>query len=182
MTHTDVAPTRERYLVSLEALANISIICVSVLLAWVVKDRFLTRSAPAPRSALTIGMKLPLPSSALNHDGRSLIFVLRDTCHFCQESAEFHKVLARTSDAHGIKTVAVMPHNSERSQRYLGEHSIPIQSVVQSDADILKVHGVPTLIVVNRDGAVEKTWEGKLDASREQEVLEYVERSTPPKT
>src|ERR1044071_9500943 len=62
MTHTDVAPTRERYLVSLEALANISIICVSVLLAWVVKDRFLTRSAPAPRSALTIGMKLPLPS------------------------------------------------------------------------------------------------------------------------
>src|SRR6185437_9428914 len=42
-------------------------------------------------------------------NGRTLVLVLSTNCHFCQDSAKFHRELARYCAEHRITTLAVFP-------------------------------------------------------------------------
>jgi hypothetical protein len=60
----------------------------------------------------------------------------------------------------------------ETSRIYLEQHGLEIPTVTAVKRGDLKVSGTPTLLLVDRSGAVQRIWRGKLSPPQENEVLE----------
>ena len=69
------------------------------------------------------------------------------------------------------KMLAVFPDRAEEVNEILRTQNLPIPRMPQMNVSSLKVSGTPTLILVDQNGKVEKTWVGKLDSAGEQSVV-----------
>lgn len=150
-----------------ELLANVAIIIVAVLLGGVLIKRYLLTSDDAfgdrnNVSRITAGTKVSLPEIDWAKSDRTLLLVLSKGCRFCSESATFYQRLVRDTDGRGVQFVAVLPQDVNEGRKYLNELGVTINEVKQSSLDSLGVGGTPTLILVNREGAVTDSWVGKL--------------------
>lgn len=59
----------------------------------------------------------------------------------------------------------------ETNQAYLDKNGVAIHTVISMDENRLKVSSTPTLILVHSDGKIAGIWVGKLNSSRENDVL-----------
>lgn len=163
-----------------ELLANIAIIIVAVLLGGVLVKRYLLTSDDAfddrnSVSRIAAGTKVSLPEIDWAKSDRTLLLVLSKGCHFCSESAPFYQRLVRDTDGRGVQLVAVLPQDVNEGREYLNELGVTINEIKQSSLDSLGVGGTPTLILVNREGAVTDSWVGKLPPDKESEVLDRLQ-------
>lgn len=160
-----------------ELLANIAIIVVAILLGGVLVKRYLLTGNDAldDRDAgmrIAAGTKVSLPEIDWAKSDRTLLLVLSEGCRFCSESAPFYQRLVRDTDGRdGVRLVAVLPQDVNEGRKYLNELGVTINEIKQSSLDSLGVGGTPTLILVNREGAVTDSWVGKLPPDKESEVL-----------
>ena len=121
------------------------------------------------RPRIQIGAKLPLEGVDWVKNQKTLVVALSDKCHFCTDSANFYQ---RLSQDHGSAAlIAVLPQPVEESKQYLGQLKVMISDVRQVPLTSLAVTATPTLILVGKDGAVLKSWVGRLKPEREAEVL-----------
>ncbi|MDQ3820673.1 MAG: hypothetical protein M3362_23730 [Acidobacteriota bacterium] len=124
-----------------------------------------TTSAPSGQGLQALGVNW-------KGNRRTLLLVLRDGCHFCTDSADFYRRLAKDDAALShTKLVAVLPGSVEDSRRYLGGLGVPVEQIRQSPLGSLGVSGTPTLLLVNDKGTVTKSWVGQLRADKEAEVV-----------
>lgn len=159
----------------LETGANVAIIAVSVLLAAVLLQRQFfagpsgTDVGPAPR---------PLQVSSLGMDWKAsrltMLVVVREGCHFCTESAPFYRRLSAETRNTGVRVVFLLQQHETQDTKYVDALVVPAAERQQADFERMNIRGTPTLIVVDRKGAVVKAWEGKLTASEEKEVLTLI--------
>jgi hypothetical protein len=115
-----------------------------------------------------------LPALDVNWAGnkQTLLLVLRNGCHFCTDSAAFYQRLVSERGVQAkTKLVAVLPGTVEDSRRYLDGLGVPMTEVRQEGLSTLRVSGTPTLLLVNEDGTVTKSWVGELSARKEEEVI-----------
>jgi len=104
---------------------------------------------------------------------QTLVLVLREGCHFCSDSAEFYRRLAKACGPRSnTKLVTVLPGSLEDSRRYLNDLRVPIVEVRQSSLNKVNVRGTPTLLLVNDKGVVTKSWVGQLLPDKETEVID----------
>lgn len=162
-----------------ELLANLAIIVVAALLAFVLVSRYLLpseqKAGGAEAAQVKAGMKLSLPGVDWGQSNRTLLLVLSTTCHFCSESAPFYQRLAQEKSKHGdVRLVAVLPQGIEEAQKYLADHGIAVDQVRQSIPGAPYAKGTPTLILVDSTGSVVASWVGKLPAEKEAEVLSRI--------
>jgi thioredoxin-related protein len=102
----------------------------------------------------------------------SLIMALSTHCHFCAESIPFYKrVLDRNQELSKFHTVAVFTQDSDEPAPYLRDKGLEVNEIVTADLDALHTTGTPTLILVDRNGAVIRSWIGKLTPNAESEVM-----------
>ena len=94
------------------------------------------------------------------------------TSGFSTESAPFYQRLAREKAGRGdVRLLAVLPQAVEESKKYLGEHGVAADDVRQTEPRDLGVQGTPTLVLVDKTGAVVDSWVGKLPPAKEDEVV-----------
>src|SRR5262249_38228526 len=118
------------------------------------------------------GKKISLPNMDWRRNDRTLIFVLSSGCRFCAESASFYKELVQKCVKQGnIQIVAVLPQPVDAGRKYLSDLGIPVDDVRQLPPSSIGVRGVPTLLLVNKEGIVTDAWRGKLSPDKELEVL-----------
>jgi hypothetical protein len=157
---------------NVEFLANVAIIVVAVAICAVLVRQYVFPGAEpeAPRPA--VGSKIELPGVDLSSNGKTLLLVLQQGCHFCTESGPFYQKLSRevATRAREVKLVAVLPQAMDEGRRYLDSLGVPDVEVKQVSLKNLSVGGTPTLIMVN-NGTVSDVWVGKLDAAGEAQVL-----------
>jgi thioredoxin-related protein len=156
-----------------ELVANILIIVVAVLLGGVIVQKYFfgsTANQPA-RLQPTVGAKVNLPDVDLSAQPKTLILVLQKDCRFCTESAAFYKRLQESTQNKNVKLVAVLPGKIEESKAYLSNLGINNLDIKQSAMDNLQTSGTPTLILTNNKGEVTNFWLGKLETSKEDEVI-----------
>ncbi len=164
-----------------ELLANIAIIIVAVLLGGVLVKRYLLTSDDAfddrnSVSRIAAGTKVTLPEIDWAKSDRTLLLVLSKGCRFCSESAPFYQRLVRDTAGRGdVRLVAVLPQDANEGRKYLDELGVTINEIKQSSLDSLGVGGTPTLILVDREGAVRDSWVGKLPPDKESEVLDRLQ-------
>jgi len=108
---------------------------------------------------------------------QTLVLALREGCHFCTDSAEFYRRLAEvTRRDKNTRLLAVLPTEVESSGRYLKDLHVAIPEIRQSALGQINVRGTPTLLLVNNQGVVTRTWLGQLSPEKEIEVIQAVQR------
>jgi hypothetical protein len=160
-----------------ELIANIAIIIVALLLGAVLVKRFLLpgNETTAARNAdphIPAGSKASLSGVDWARNGQTLLMVLSRDCHFCTESAPFYQRLAReTAGRPDVHLLALFPQEVEEGKKYLDNLGISVSEIRQAAPASTGAGGTPTLILVDQNGIVKKSWVGKLSAPEESEVL-----------
>lgn len=126
-----------------------------------------TDSTPAVPTS--VAGKVPVD---LTSKKKWIVLILSTECHYCQESAPFHEHLAqmlRNSADTGV--IAVFPQNLQAVEQYEATYKVSFPNTV-TDASLtqLQVRGTPTLLVVDQQGKVLKSWRGLLPDNSEKEV------------
>lgn|SRR2546425_2633802 len=167
----------------IELIANLTIIIVASLLAVVlIKDHLLTRapvgasrSVSQPRESenqTANGTNLSSLDVDWKQSKQTLVLAISSTCHFCSESAPFYRKLAQQK--RNTRLVAVLPQSEADGQEYLSKLGVSVDEVRQLPLDKIGVRGTPTLFLVDDSGVVRNSWEGKLAAEQEADVLSTV--------
>lgn len=153
----------------LEIATNIAILCAFLMVAGLAAKTLREPSPRAPRGPV-IGEKVSLKGVDWSKSGRSLVLALSTGCHFCSESADFYKALVPAAVAKGVHVLAVLPQPAPDGRAYLEKLGVPAPEVLQSSLDAVEVSGTPTLLVLDRQGRIQKAWVGKLRQDQEQQV------------
>jgi thioredoxin-related protein len=160
----------------LDTAANIAIILVCIIAAGILirNNFFPARPAGAPEAAkgeTLAELRGVVPAGS----NTALVMALSPTCHFCNDSMPFYKQLVdkRNESKSGVKVIAAVPAAEAEAaeQKNLTDHGVQTDAVVHVDFSKIKVPGTPTLFLVDNQGKVLDVWVGKLNASREKEVL-----------
>lgn len=160
----------------IEIASNVAIIVVALLFAGVLVNRFFFSSSLKPAVAeseeIKDGTKLSLPDVDWSKSNKNLVLILSTSCHFCTESTPFYQRLSQQKAQRGdVKLIAVFPQGIEESQRYLRERNISVDEVRQTSLNTINVKGTPTLVLVDRNGAVVQSWIGKLLPEKETQLV-----------
>ncbi len=160
----------------IEIAANISIILVSIVLAVALVKYFFFKAPNGNdrpvRNYIQKGQKVAIENVDWAKNGRTLLLVLQNGCHFCSESAPFYKTLVQNAAKRNeIHLVAVLPQPTDEGKKYLNDLGVSIDDVRQAPLSALAIEGTPTLILVNNAGVASEIWIGKLKPDKEAEVL-----------
>jgi hypothetical protein len=148
---------------TIEIAANIAIIlAVCVVMVFFFRN-YRAEKAGKPH-AIAVGTPFALKDIHWEASRKNLVLALSTTCHYCNESAEFYRRLAKECEARGVRTIAVLPQTKSEAQSYLAE-------IRQSSLAALEIGGTPTLLLVDGQGKVERVWFGKLPPEKEKDIL-----------
>lgn len=173
---------------NLEILTNLAVLisCVAVA-ALLIRSRTTASSYPPQ------GLASAIPSGIVRGDtfpaiagvkydatDRTLILALNTGCHFCQESVPFYKRLPShaTQTGTGTQIVAIFPNETDEARKFLTAGNLEFQVLGRQDFAKLGVEGTPTLVLLGRDGKVQKVWRGELSVSDQKKVLSAVASGT----
>lgn len=164
----------------IQLLANIAIIVIAFLLGGVLINRYVWRTTSKSESfrseapedpRIKPGTKLSLAGVDWSKGNQTLLLVLSTNCHYCTESSPFYQRLAQQKAARqDLRTIALLPQAIDESQKYLRDHNVTVDEVRQSSLESVQARGTPTLVLVDKSGAVLSSWVGKLSAEKEAEV------------
>lgn len=162
----------------LEAIANVTVIVVALAVGLVVLRGQL--AAPHTAPSLSAGYRLPQVSGIdWSRHQQTLVLALNTGCHFCQDSAPFYQRLAQAQrpGTEDVEVVAVFPNDPEAVQQLVKDEGLTLRSIPAIPLEKLGVAGTPTLILVDRQGRVERTWFGLLTPREELELMAVVSGS-----
>jgi thiol-disulfide isomerase/thioredoxin len=162
----------------LEAVGNVTVIVVALAVGYVVlKGR---ATGPPISRSVAVGDRLArVPGIDWGRHRRTLVLALNSGCHYCQDSVPFYQELAQAQKpgVNDPEIVAVFPNDSEAVQHLLKDEGLAIRAVAAVPVEKLGIVGFPTLLLVDREGRVERSWVGLLTPRQELEVLKVVSGS-----
>lgn len=163
---------------TLETATNVAVLVAAVLVTAYFGVLFFrggstgqTGNSPQP------GLRLAAPDGYdFGQHDHTLILALSTDCAHCLADAPFYRELAYIAGAadcsHGL--LALFPDDPDAVGDFQATHELWAPVVANTSLDAIGVSGTPTIMLVDRDGAVERVWVGELSADREQEILELV--------
>jgi hypothetical protein len=93
---------------------------------------------------------------------RTAVIVLSTTCYYCGTSAGFvHDLAEESTRAPSFRVVLVSAESVNVVQRFASRHRIHPAEIASLPRDRLRVASVPTFLVANEDGVIERIWTGE---------------------
>ncbi len=163
----------------LEAIANVTVIVVALAIGYVVlKEK--VAGPRIPRSVAAGDRLAAIPGIDWSRHRRTLVLALNSGCHYCQDSVPFYQKLAQAErpDGDALEIVAVFPNGPEAVQQVMRDDGLAIRSIPAVSLEKLGIVGFPTLLLVDGEGRVERSWVGLLTPRQELDVLSVVSGST----
>ena len=159
----------------LEAIANVTVIVVALAAGYVVL-RGKIAGPRMPRSVTAGDRLVEIPGLDWRQHRRTLVLALNSGCHYCQDSIPFYQKLAQSQQTGGgdLDIVAVFPNDPEAVRQLVKDEGLVIRSVPEVPLEKLGIVGFPTLLLVDREGRVERSWVGLLTPRQELDVLNVV--------
>ncbi len=155
----------------LEIITNVAIILAAVALIGTVTYKFLLTGEEISAKMLKDGSEFSMLETNWAENKKSLVLVLQKDCHFCSESSPFYKTLSEKNKGDKkIKLIAAFPQSVDEGKKYLSEQGIAVDEVRKISFGN-GIDGTPTLVLVDEKGKVVDSWEGKLTAEEERQVL-----------
>jgi|SRR5579859_3573852 len=159
----------------LEAIANVTVIVMALVVGFLVlRGKF---AGPQTEHLVAVGDHISqIAGVDWSRHQKTLVLALNTGCHFCQDSAPFYQKLARAQGpaTDDVEIVAVFPNDPEAVQQLMKDEGLAVRSISAIPLEKLGVAGTPTLILVDSQGRVERTWFGLLTPREELEVMGVV--------
>ena len=154
----------------LEASANVAVIVVALAVGCIVLGRYVVAyRTPRPVAA---GDHLAIPNVDWKQHRHTLVLALNTGCHFCEESIPFYQRLADTqASGSDLEIVAVFPNDPEMVHQFMTKDNLGIRSLANIPLERVHVNATPTLILVDSNGRVERSWVGTLTSADELELF-----------
>lgn len=165
---------------SIEIASNVAIIGLALLIGFFLTTKLSSRPteiAPSTQSGNRLQRGATMPAGILDFstNDKNLLLVLSTACHYCTASIPFYKQLIEKNAINGsVRIVASFPQDEPTIKRYLSENRLTFDSVIVATPSQMLAGGTPTLILVNRDGAIVNSWIGKLTPELEKDVIKTV--------
>jgi hypothetical protein len=120
-----------------------------------------------------IGSKIQIGGRNVSADRRpSAILALSTYCGYCRSSAPFYRAMLSAALERGIRLVAVLPEDKETYGPLLPKLGLsPTDEISQVNLESIGVRATPTIVLVDENSTVRKTWVGKLSPDQEKEVF-----------
>ena len=140
---------------------------VAIAFVVVVGVRWSAWTSSPPPVGMSLGASIGVDFAA----GRStLVLFLQSGCRFCRESMGFYRrLMAR--DTADVQIIVAAPARDAGLRPYLLEEGVEPDGIVYVDQGELPVVATPTLLVIEPDGRVSRSWVGRLDDEGEGEVF-----------
>jgi hypothetical protein len=124
------------------------------------------------RPVIQAGQRLEIPGVKFTEGRKTLVMALQTGCHFCTESAPFYREILKAFEGkQNVEALGAFPQPEPDARKYLREHGLSLDKVVEVKPGTLKIGGTPTLLLISHKGIVERVWLGKLPPKVEREVL-----------
>ena len=165
---------RNRLVKSSEALVNVSIVVVAILLGIVVvKNYLLPDKNPDLTDTLRIsrGTGLSIPNVDWSKANQTVLLVLSESCHYCTDSAPFYRRLVERAGERSSRVIAALPEDLNTSKAYLNRLGVLVHDIVQVNPPSLGTRATPTVLLLDNSGIVKDVWVGQLSPEKEREVL-----------
>ncbi len=141
--------------------------------------------APATYAELDVGDVLPDMQRYINSEQDAmLLLALAPSCPYCKLSYPFYKelIIMRNQGQHSVQVVAAVDTSgSVRLQKMiLEEAGVFVDSVVTLPFHLLKIYGVPTIVLLSDMAVVQAVWQGFLEDESAALVLDDLGFSGKP--
>lgn len=158
----------------LETLANMAIIVVACLLGTVIVRNYLLtpRSTQAANQSTTKFEQLSSIGVNWQQSKQTLVLALSTQCHYCTDSAPFYRQVV--SAPRTTRLLALLPQPIAESREYLNRLGVSVDDIKQVQFSTINITGTPTLLLIDENGFVRKSWIGKLGEDQQAEVLKEI--------
>ena len=152
----------------LETIANLVIIVAGLAVSTAYVRPLLTTP---PTKANTVQTYAPgdriRQNDKLSFSGSTFLLFSKSGCKFCDASMPLYKELI----SRGARLIAIAGEDVETNRSYLAQHGVKPETIVNLKDSGLRFEATPSLVLVNSDGRVLKTWWGKQDDKMEREII-----------
>jgi hypothetical protein len=163
----------------LEKASNIAVIIAACTISVVAVRTHLVPAVPTKdrTSFLARYKDKTVPLDGYGGGSPTIVIFASKTCHFCAESLPFYPQLAKIRDASGgeMKLIVAFPSSPSQSademRDYFQSRGLTPDQLIGARFSEIGVSGTPTIALVTSSGSVESAWVGKLEASKEAEVV-----------
>lgn len=159
----------------LETVANVTIIVTGVLVSSLVFKTWVSSArADAARQPYRTGEKIEqIAGVDFSKAPRTVLLVVRSSCVFCSQSMSFYKRLAELRHKKGtdFRVVGLTTEPVEVGERYFSKNGVSLDTVASYEDVEFRVRATPTVILVDHDGRVIRSWVGLLSGIHEEEVV-----------
>lgn len=153
------------------ALAVAGLAVVSATAALVARPDLRARLGLAS-GAYAVDQVVDLPRSIYDSSSYTLLIFARSTCEVCQRSAGFLSRLAsQTASAGGAVRLVSSAPVAEGELAFARALGLADGQVAPVDLKTLRVRRVPTIVLVDRQGAIHYAREGAVAASDQEDVI-----------
>lgn len=161
----------------------IHVLLISIAVCFVVYA-FSLSSPSSDIDVLETGdLLLPQIGSYVDVNQTGLVFLaLSPTCRYCRQSYSFyeHLIAVRNQKQPTLPVIAAVDTSSSmRLQNLLlNEAGVHVDSLIALPFHSLKVHYVPMIIYLDKQGRILRIWEGQLSEEGESEALSALFQDT----
>jgi hypothetical protein len=178
------APTRshKEENVSIEKAANWLIVVTALLALPVIGIRLYEVVMPPPPSTQGGGYAKGDKFSAVDRINfgeaeRAIVVVVNSTCAYCTNSMDFYRRLASLDkQSPRVAMVVAGRENVSVLGTYMSTHGIGEVQFLTLGKEETRIRGTPALLLIARDGTVERAWQGQLQSAQEQSVMAMADR------
>ncbi len=122
-----------------------------------------------------VGSKLSIPNVDWSA-GTTLVKAQQNGCKYCEESTTFYRRLREKAVGAKTRMLAVVPGDKAEISRYLSDQDLVVDELINVSLSDVSVTYTPTLLVVDRAGIIKEVWVGKLDGTKEEEVIRRIQQ------
>lgn len=176
MNGSPASATKSKISARVQLAANIAIVALCLLVAWLELQRISPTAPTGAAEIYKVGEAIdPVRGVDFAAARITLVMVLREDCHFCQESLPFYRQLSearsRTPNP-DLRVVVASTDSPTALSTYLESKEVRVDQVATVEQGGLKVPGTPSLLLVDRAGKVTRIWRGRLAERQQKEVLQ----------
>lgn len=167
----------------LDIAVGIAILVVAGLLCVTLAQRFLRKSNDGMPSVAVLeaplqpGKMLNAPTGYRWQDHpQTLVVALRYGCPHCERNMAFYQKLDKVlpADAEWVAPLTVFPDDASVAQDDLNQHHLHGPYLARVDFRKLHIFGTPTILLVDSQGTIEKSWIGELTEAQQDDVLHAI--------
>ena len=151
---------------------NIAILLAAVVLSVVLIKKYFFQLPQNSDYRLATNARLVIKGINWADSEQTVLLALGKECKFCSDSAEFYRRLAAgISSQSNFRLIAVFSEKDSEGEAYLKQLQVPVREIRYVSLSSLGIRNVPTLAILDRNGAVTDMWIGKFSPLEESALM-----------